>query len=139
MLLVCLAACASREPPPYVPDTSAIDRAIAEPAPARPAAGLLAPVATEGPRRIAEPTPPPALRSSRRVTLRLSHAPLGEVVRLLASEAGVGVVLASSLEQPVSLDVRRADPLAVLDALASAHALDVERTRGLLVVRRRGP
>lgn len=77
-------------------------------------------------------------RSGRRVTLHLSHAPLGEVLRLLASEARVGIVLATSLDQPVSLDVSAADPLDVLDALASAHRLEIERQHGLLVVRRAG-
>lgn len=72
------------------------------------------------------------------MTLHIARAPLGEVLRLLASEAGLGVVLASTLDQPVSLDVVRADPLAVLDALASAHRLEIEQQGSLIVVRPAG-
>lgn len=135
---LCLVACAGRAPAPYAPDAAAVDRALAD-APPPALAGAPSWVKDEGPRQIVEPRALAPERSGRRVTLRLAHAPLGEAVRLLAGEAGLGVVLADPLEQPVSLDVRRADPRAVLDALATAHGLLVERSGGLLIVRRRGP
>lgn len=133
-----LVACGAREASPYSPDPAKLDAAIVEEPAAPRATTLRAPETRASTTRLREASPPPPRRSGKRITLRLAHAPLGEVVRMLASEAGLGVVLASSLDQPVSLDVTRADPLAVLDALASAHRLELEQRGGLLIVRRAG-
>ncbi len=131
---LCLPACAARETAPYAPEPSAVDRVLVEQSPPR-AKQTSSPI-DEAPRRFAGPRAAAPPRSARRLTLRLANAPLGEVVKLLAGESGLGIVLAEPLEQPVSLDVRHADPREVLDALAAAHGLDVERAGGLLIVRR---
>ncbi|MCC6648650.1 MAG: hypothetical protein IT374_24175 [Polyangiaceae bacterium] len=135
-LSVLLAACGSGSPAAYTPEPAVIDRLLAAPSTSGSPPRSAPPAPT--PRRIVD-APERSPRSGRRITLSVSRAPLGEVVRLLATEAGLDVVLASALEQEVSLDVRRADPLIVLDALASAHSLALERNGRALIVRPRGP
>lgn len=133
-----LAACGAPKeaPPPEVPGRldASIEAWNAEEEKARQPTRTVADAPPSETVRIAPPPAPKEPRSGKRVDVDLSGAPLGEALRFLADAAGKPIVLGRALDKPVSLHLRRADPLAALRALAATHGVVVESRNGVLYV-----
>lgn len=144
LVLAPLTACA---PPPQAPEVRSVaemDAALGSwPPPLPEAHPPLARVPEKalasGRERARDPgrTAPPPRRSGRRVDVALNHAALDAALQMLATEAGVGLVLPDPLGATVSVSLRRVDPLEALVTLAEAQGLQVERQEQVFIVRRR--
>jgi hypothetical protein len=139
-LLALLGACTpppqAREARPVTELDDVISEWLPASSPSAPRRELAGP--PREPRELARASRATRPRSSgRRIDVTLQHASLDAALQLLASEAGVGLVLPDPLAATVSVSLRRVDPLDALITLAEAQGLSVERQERLLVVRRR--